>query len=41
MIRAPFRRVTLQLLALGGDDKDFLGQYRRNSLTGARGRDSF
>ena len=34
-------RVTVQLLLIGGQDGDFLGQYRRNSLTGARARYSF
>lgn len=34
-------RVTLQLLLIGGTDGDFLGQYRHNSLTGARARYSF
>ena len=34
-------RLTFQALALGGADGDFLGQYRRNSLGGARARWSF
>ena len=34
-------RITLRVLVLGGEDADFLGQYRRNSLAGARARYSF
>jgi hypothetical protein len=34
-------RLTFQALAIDGEDGDFLGQYRRNSLSGARARWSF
>jgi hypothetical protein len=34
-------RLTFQAVAIGGADDDFLGQYRRNSLGGARARWSF
>ncbi len=34
-------RVTIQALIIRGNTDDFLGQYRRNSLSGARARYSF